>query len=154
MPSAPNKGRGLKSRSPQEGPPTQPCSVTRFSYVRAGVKALPHSPGSGPIPSQLLSDSDTLCSLNWCSPPPKLLGYHSFLFFKDFIYLWEKKGGRKRGRETLIGCLLYSPQPGTSPASQACALTRNWTSDIVLCTPMPNQLKQPARATTLSLHHV
>ena len=39
-------------------------------------------------------------------------------------------GGRKRGRETLIGCLLYTPWPGTNPKTQACARTRNQTSDF------------------------
>ena len=32
-------------------------------------------------------------------------------------------------RETSIGYLLYVPQPGTWPATQACALTGNQTSN-------------------------
>ena len=54
------------------------------------------------------------------------------VFFKRF-YLFifrEGKGGRKRGRETsMCGCLLSTTPLGTWPATQACALTGNGTSD-------------------------
>ena len=47
-------------------------------------------------------------------------------------------------KETPTCCLLYSPRPGTEPASQACALTRNQTGnlsgDLLLCKKMPKQL--------------
>ena len=37
-----------------------------------------------------------------------------YLFFKDFIYLFlERQGRRKNSRETSIGCLLHTPQQGT-----------------------------------------
>ena len=57
--------------------------------------------------------------------------------FKDFIYLFfrEGKGERKRGRETsMCGCLWL----GTWPATQACALTRNRTSDPLVHRPALN----------------
>ena len=58
-----------------------------------------------------------------------------YLFY--FILLLERgKGGWKRGRETSM-CKRYidrlpltCPQPGTRPATQACALTGNRTSDL------------------------
>ena len=55
-----------------------------------------------------------------------------YLIFKRF-YLCifrEGKGGRKRGRETSMrGCLSCTPYWGTWPATQACALTGNWTNN-------------------------
>ena len=46
-------------------------------------------------------------------------------FFKILIIYFyrEWKGGRKKEREVLIGCLLHMPQPGTGLATQSCALT-------------------------------
>ena len=43
-------------------------------------------------------------------------------------------GERKSKRDTMIGCLLYTPQPGTEPA------TWNQTSDLLLCGMPPNHL--------------
>ena len=63
-----------------------------------------------------------------------------------YIYIYrEGKGGRKRGRETSmwetpIGCLLFTPWLGTESATQACALTGNWTFNLLLCGMTPNQL--------------
>ena len=47
-----------------------------------------------------------------------------FTFLKDFVHLSLRDGeGRgKRGRETSIGCLWYTPWLGTEPATQACVL--------------------------------
>ena len=68
---------------------------------------------------------------------------HSFfflLFKKYFIYLFlkEGKGERKRGRKTLM-CVRYidqlplaHPQLGSWPATQACALTGNRTTDSLV----------------------
>ena len=41
--------------------------------------------------------------------------------------------GRRGGRETVINCPLHAPRPGNEPAAQACALTGNWTTDLLLC---------------------
>ena len=57
------------------------------------------------------------------------------------------EGGRKRWRETemcernIDGLPLVCPQLGTWPATQACALTRNQTSDFLLHRMMPNVLR-------------
>ena len=48
-------------------------------------------------------------------------------------------------RETSIGYLLYVPQPGTWPATQAVALTENQTSDLWLCGTTPNQLSHTSQ---------
>ena len=61
---------------------------------------------------------------------------------------------RERGREgerlvekhrcesvTWIGCFAYVPQPGNRPATQACVLTGNSSSDLLLRRTMPNQLR-------------
>ena len=56
------------------------------------------------------------------------------------------KGGRKRKRETSMcernidGLPLARPNPGTWPTLQACALTRNQTSDLLVCGMTPNPL--------------
>ena len=74
-------------------------------------------------------------------------------FFKDFM----GKGGRKRGRQTLMwernidGCLSYVPQPGTEPATQAYALTMNQTGNLLLWGTMPNQLRHTSQGHLLEL---
>ena len=53
----------------------------------------------------------------------------------------ETKGEKHRcERETLISCLLYVPQIGTKPTTQACTLTRKQTSHLLVCGTTPNQL--------------
>ena len=44
--------------------------------------------------------------------------------------LREGKGGRKRGRETLISCLLYVPWLGTELTTQVCALSGDGTCTL------------------------
>ena len=69
--------------------------------------------------------------LNKYTPMSNCLNlFHIFFFFYDFIYLVfrEGKGGRKRGRETLLcGCLSHIPYWGTWPTTQACTL--DWESN-------------------------
>ena len=75
-------------------------------------------------------------------------------FKKDFIHLFfERKGEgeRKRGRETLM-CERYidwlslaRPQLGTWPTTQACALTGNQTSDLLLRRPVLNPLSHTSQ---------
>ena len=43
----------------------------------------------------------------------------------------------------------YAPQPGTKPATQACALTRDWTGDLSLCGTMPSPLSHTAQGSVL-----
>ena len=66
--------------------------------------------------------------------------------FKDFIYLfleWEEE--REKQRKKNINWLpLICPYSGARPATQAWALTRNRTSNILVCQTMPN----PARASS------
>ena len=45
----------------------------------------------------------------------------------------EREGEKHPGeKETLIGCLLSAPQPGTEPTTQAYALTGNWIQGLVV----------------------
>ena len=69
------------------------------------------------------------------------------LFFKRFyLFVFRERGreGEREGkkhqcvRETSINYLLYVPQPGTEPTTQACGLTGNRTSDLLLCRTIPN----------------
>ena len=73
--------------------------------------------------------------------------FDATIFFKDFIYFQregsegEREGEKHRcERETLLGCLSYTPQPGIEPATQACALTGNQAGDSLLCRTTPNPL--------------
>ena len=59
-------------------------------------------------------------------------------FFRFHLFLERGKGGRKKGTETLIGCLSHTPTWG--PATQACALTGSSTGDLSVCRPMLNPL--------------
>ena len=70
-----------------------------------------------------------------------------FYFLKYFIYLFLEREGREKERErkinvreTSISCLSYVLQLGTKPTTQACALTRNRTCDLLFCRTKPNQL--------------
>ena len=86
------------------------------------------------------------------------LCFHWFFLFKKnyfrfYLLLVEEKGGRKRSRETLM-CesyiqLVASHKPpvwGTWPATQACALTGNWTSNILVHRPALDPLCHTAVA--------
>ena len=71
------------------------------------------------------------------------------IFKKDFIYLFqtEGKGRKKRGRETSVcGCLSHAPPTGgLVTATQACALTGNWTSNHLVCRPTLNPLSHTSQ---------
>ena len=65
------------------------------------------------------------------------------VFWKWFYLFIFRERGREgeRGRETsMCGCLSRAPSLGTWPATQACALTGNWTSDPLLLRPVLNPL--------------
>ena len=59
--------------------------------------------------------------------------------------------GEKSRRETLIGCLYHVSQARTKPVTQACALTKNWTGDLLLCGMMPNPLSHTGQGSTFFL---
>ena len=64
-------------------------------------------------------------------------------FFKYILFTYfyrERKGGRKRERERSTDHLAYVPQPGTWPATQAHALIRNRTGDLLVCRTTPKPL--------------
>ena len=67
------------------------------------------------------------------------------LFLKeDFVHLFlEGKGGRKRKRN--INVWLSRALLGTWPATQACALTGNQTSDPLVCRLVLNPLSHTSR---------
>ena len=57
-------------------------------------------------------------------------------FKKDFIYFFLERGEgkeKKRERNINVCLLLMHPILGTWPATQACAMTRNQTSDPLVC---------------------
>ena len=77
-----------------------------------------------------------------------------FFFFKDFIYLFLERGeGREKERERNISVWLplTLPQLGTSPATQACALTGNWTCDPLVCRWALNPLSHTSQGQNLFL---
>ena len=73
-------------------------------------------------------------------------------FFKDFIYLFLERGeGRQKERDRNINVWLPLARPllGTSPATQACALTGNQTSDPLLHSPVLNPLSHTSQGSSL-----
>ena len=74
------------------------------------------------------------------------------IFFYLFMFWREGKGGRKRGRETsMYGCLLPAPLLGTWPPAQACALTGNGNSDLLVCRMMPSPLNHTSQGRNVIL---
>ena len=73
----------------------------------------------------------------------RLTGSSSFentlldLFLKDFIYLFIDRG-KGRERDTNVWLSLTHPLLGIWPATQACALTGNWTSNPLVRRPVLN----------------
>ena len=92
------------------------------------------------------------CSLGtgmeWALNGCQLLSLLLFLFFKkDFIYLLlereegrerERKGGRKRGRETSIDCLSHAPNQGPAPQPQHVPQPGIKPVNFLVCGTMPN----------------
>ena len=69
-------------------------------------------------------------------------------FFKDFIYLFLDRGkGRENKRERNINVWLPFTQPilGTWPATQACVVTGNRTSNPLVLRPALNPLSHPSQ---------
>ena len=67
--------------------------------------------------------------------------------FKDFIYLLFRGEGREKEREGNINVWLPLAHPllGTWPTTQACALTGNQTSDLLVCRPALNPLSHTSQ---------
>ena len=79
-----------------------------------------------------------------------------FFFFKILfvcLFVFRDRGseGEREGekhrceRETLIGCLWYTPQLGTEATAQACALPWNPSDHLLVCGPTPNQLSHTSQ---------
>ena len=93
--------------------------------------------------NSVLSDSDMLTQVRLtlyftqvAHRGPYVFSYLFFLFLIClfvcmFIYQREKKGGRKRSRETSIGCLSYVPLQGTKPTTQA--MCPEWEEPATSC---------------------
>ena len=75
----------------------------------------------------------------------------SFFFLRFYLFIFrEGKGGTKRGRETSVcGCRLPHPLLGTWPATQACALTGNQTSDPLVHRLALSPLSHTSQGSTL-----
>ena len=122
----------IVSESPSENFPM--CSVIPWLLVHHSFSLLKSN-----IPSTL---SFLVCLK--CHTYPMLP--HCFCnFLKDFIFLQrDRKGGRKRRKHP---CVVASckPQLGTQPATQACALTGNQTSNPLICRLVLNPLSHTNR---------
>ena len=89
------------------------------------------------------------------------LDLNSDYFITLFTYLFLGRGeGTQEERERnvdvggkQIGCLPHTPRPGTEPATQACAPTRNRTGDLSLCGTLPNPLSQAVQASAHIRNH-
>ena len=100
--------------------------------------------------SHHIEESTNECFHKWNKsmslPLSKISKWKKYLFtFK------ERKGGRKKGRETSV-CERYinwlpltHPQLRTWPTTQACALTGNWTSNPSDCTLVLNPLSHTSQ---------
>ena len=116
---------------------------------------MPRPPAQPPAPN-LSSVSVKLASpgLSWRFPQRPL---HAVTmselpsFFKDLIYLFLQRGeGREKERKKniIVWSPLTCPLLGTWPATQACALTGNRTSDPLVHRPALNPLSHTSQGRT------
>ena len=75
--------------------------------------------------------------------------FKTISFFKRF-YLFNFRERERRKRNISVRLPLACPQLGTRPATQAWALTGNWTGDPFILRPVLNPLATRARAKTIS----
>ena len=74
--------------------------------------------------------------------------HHFIIIFKDLIYLFLERGeGKEKEQERNINVWLPRARPplGTWPATQACALTGNQTSDPLVLRPALNPLSHTSQ---------
>ena len=76
-----------------------------------------------------------------------------YFIFKDFIYLFLERGeGREKERERNINVWVpFATPTGTWPATQACSLTGNQTSDLLVHRPALNPLSHTSQGIFLSM---
>ena len=76
------------------------------------------------------------------------------LFLKRFYLFLERGEGRKKEKERNINVWLPLTlhQPGTWLATQACALTGNWTGDPLVCRPALNPLSHTSQVYDIVLY--
>ena len=75
-----------------------------------------------------------------------------FFLKNNYLFICREEDAREKEGEkhqweriTVIGCLLYVPQPEIEFKTQACVLTGNWTGNISLCGRMPNLLNHTSQ---------
>ena len=77
------------------------------------------------------------------------------VFFKDFIYLFLERGeeGEREGNIN-VWLPLVCPLLGTWPATQACALTGNQTSDPSVCKLALNPLSHTSQGNRVFFYNI
>ena len=63
-----------------------------------------------------------------------------FLSFLKIYFIFRERGREKERKRNIDWFPLAHTQVGTQPANQACALTGDQTSDLLVCRMMPNPL--------------
>ena len=110
-------------------------------------------------PSQTHTESPPLyCSFRLSFQKPKSVSVQVIctciftdlfsVFFKNIhLFTFRQRGreARKRTEISMCGCLLCAPPLGAWPATQACALTGNQTSDPLVYRPMLNLLSHTSQ---------
>ena len=74
-----------------------------------------------------------------------------FLFFKICLFLERGRGRRKSERNINVWLPLIHPSLGSWPTTQACALTRNRTSNPLVCSPTLNPLSYTSQGRSIIL---
>ena len=68
-----------------------------------------------------------------------------FLFFKDVIYLFLGREGEREGEKHQCVVASHMPPLGTWPTTQGCALTRNRTSEPLVCRTVLNPVSRTSQ---------
>ena len=76
-----------------------------------------------------------------------------YVFIRLYLFIVRGEEREKERERNIDWLLLACPQPGTWPASQACALMRNGTSDPLVCGMMPNPLSHASQGKFLLVCH-